>query len=724
MPDHDTGIAASRETLVDASRRGFLKSTASVSGGLFIAMYLPGCGKPDNARQGPASVVEANAWLRIGTDSSITVLCDRSEMGQGVYTALPTLIAEELGVDPDTVKIEFAPSSAAYVNSLLGAQVTGGSTSVRDAWDKLRMAGAEARQRLALAAADRWSVPASRCTVADGYVQFTTRRAAIGELVEAAAALPVPQNIQPVDPDNFRFIGKPHKRLDTAAKVDGSARFGIDVRLPDMLYAALAQSPQLGGSVASVDDAKARGMPGVRQVVQTSSGVAVIADSWWQVRQARDALAIKWHGGSAAKLSNASIYAGLRSAASGKGRSVRSDGDADAGLRSAARRVEAVYELPMLAHATLEPQNCTVEFRDGECHVHAPTQAQQLAQTAAAQASGLPLEKVFVHTTFLGGGFGRRLDVDFIPAAVECAKAAGKPVKLLWTREDDTTHDKYRPPARNTCTAGIDAKGNLTTFKLQLVAPSITSRWAPAVVKDIVDPFAIEAAQNFPYAAANVAVDYVRHEIGIDVGYWRSVSHALNCFTVESFMDEVAYVVGMDPYQFRRGLLNSQPRWQAVLDAAAGKAQWGRAAEGHHQGIALMSGYDTYLAQVIEVSMSGNKLVVHRVVTVIDCGRMVNPDIVRAQAEGSVIFGLTAALYDDVTIADGKVREQNFDSYRLMRINEVPQIEVYMLDSQEKPGGMGEPVVALVAPALCNAIYAASRKRLRSLPVVKQGIVV
>jgi len=704
------------------SRRGFLQSSVRVSAGLVIAMYLPGCGKPGNVAggSGPAKQVVANAWLRIGTDGTITVLCDRSEMGQGVHTALPTLIAEELGVAPESVTVQVAPTDAVYVNSLLGTQATGGSTSVRDAWEKLRMAGAEARARLVAVAAKEWGAPPASCSVADGYVTFTTRRKSFGELAEAAAALPKPENVQLLDKGEFKYIGKPQRRLDTAAKVDGSARFGIDMRLPGMLYAALAQSPELGGKVGSFDDAKAKGMPGVRHVVQTASGVAVIADSWWQAKQARDALSIKWQPGPNARLDNAAIYAGLKSAAaSGKGRVARDDGDADGGLKAASKRVESVYELPMLAHATMEPQNCTVEFKDGACHVHAPTQAQQFAQAAAMAAAGLPAEQVFVHTTFLGGGYGRRLDVDFIPAAVECAKAAGAPVKLLWTREDDTSHDKYRPPARNTCRAGLDAQGKLTAFKLQLVAPSITARWAPAAVKDSVDPFAIEAAHNFPYAQ-NVHIDYVRHEIGIDVGYWRSVSHALNCFTVESFVDEVAVEAGKDPYQFRREHLK-QARWQAVLDAVAQKARWGNAPEGRHQGIALMSGYDTYLAQVAEISVQGTQLKIHRIVCVVDCGQMVNPDIVRAQAEGGIVFGLTAALHGDIAIAGGKVREQNFNDYRLLRINEVPQIDVYLLDSDEKPGGMGEPTVALVAPAVCNAIYAATRKRLRALPIAKQG---
>ncbi len=708
------------------SRRSFLKTAATATGGLVIAVYLPACSKPEEAAKsaGPAKQVTANAWLRIGTDGSITMLCDRSEMGQGVYTALPTLIAEELGVAPSTVKVEFAPPGKEYVNALLGGQVTGGSTSVRDAWEKLRMAGAEARMRLVSAAAKEWGAPTQSCSVADGYVVFTSRRKSFGELAEAAAALPKPENVQLKGRNEFKYIGKPQKRLDTPAKVDGSAQFGIDVRLPGMLYAALAQPPELGASVKSFKAEAAQGMPGVRHVLQTSSGVAVIADSYWQAHQARDKLEITWAPGKNAKLTNASISAGLRSAAAGKGKEVRKEGDADSGLRSG-RRVEATYELPMLAHATLEPQNCTVEFRDDGCHVYAPTQVQQLVQATAAQVAGVPPEKVFVHTTFLGGGFGRRLEADFVPAAVECAKAANKPVKLLWTREDDMTHDQYRPPARNTLSGAFDDAGKLNAVKIHLVAPSITARWFPAAVANgAVDPFAVEAAHNFPYAVPNVYIDYLQHEIGIDVGYWRSVSHALNCFAVESFMDELAYAGQIDPYEFRRGMLDKQPRWQMVLDTAAKKAGWGRAPSGHHLGIALMSGYDTYIAQVADVSVEGNQLKINRIVCAIDCGQMVNPDIVHAQAEGSIVFGLGAALFNEINIANGRVKEQNFNDYRLLRLNETPKIEVYVVDSTEKPGGMGEPAVAVVAPAVCNAIFAATRKRIRALPIAKQGFTV
>lgn len=711
----------------EISRRGFIKSTAAAAGGLVIACYLPGCSKPDEAARnaGPPKLIKANAWLQIGTDGSITMLCDKSEMGQGVYTALPTLIAEEMGVQPSVINVEFAPPGADYVNTLLGAQVTGGSTSVREAWDKLRMAGAEARARLIAAAAKEWGAPAQSCSVVDGYVVFTSRRKSFGELAEAAAALPKPQNIQVIARNDFKYIGKTLPRSDTPAKVDGSAQFGIDMRLPGMLYAALAQPPELGGSVHSFNADKAKSMPGVREVLQTSSGVAVVADSWWQAKKACDALEIQWQAGPNAKLNNAAIYAGLKTASNGKGLEVRKQGDVDAGWKSSARRLEAVYELPMLAHATLEPQNCTVEFREDGCHVYVPTQVQQMTQGAAAQASGLPPEKVFVHTTFLGGGFGRRLDVDFVPAAVECAKAVNKPVKMLWTREDDTTHDKYRPPARNSMSGAFDASGKLDTVKIHLVAPSITSRWAPAAVpKGAVDPFAVEAAHNFPYDVPNLHVDYVQHEIGIDVGYWRSVSHALNCFTVECFMDELAAQAQLDPVEFRRSLLGKQARWLSVLDVATKKANWGRPPEGRHQGVALMSGYDTYMAQVAEISLQGEQLKVHRIVCAVDCGQMINPGIVQAQAEGSIVFGLTAALFGEINVVDGKVREQNFDTCRLLRLNETPSIEVHLMDSTEKPGGMGEPATALVAPAVCNAIYAATRKRLRKLPIVKQGFVV
>lgn len=710
------------------SRRDFLKNTALLSGGLTIAIHLPGCSKPEQASGLQAGEsAAANAWLHIGGDDSITFLCDRSEMGQGVYTALTTLVAEELGIEPSAIKVDFAPPGDAYVNSLLGAQVTGGSTSVRDAWEKLRMAGAEARERLLAAGADALRTKPNLCRIVNNGVATGSKVVTFGKIAAAAAALPKPQNVKLKPATEFKYIGKELSRLDSGAKVDGSAQFGIDMKLPGMLYASLAQSPVLGGTVKSVDDAKAKAMPGVRAVVQTASGVAVVADGFWQAKQARDALQITWDPGPNARLNNAAIYAGLKAAGEKSGLKVRHEGDADAALSSAVSRVNAVYELPMLAHATLEPQNCTVEFRDGECHVYAPTQVQQFAHAAAATAAGLPPEKVHVHTTFLGGGYGRRLETDYIGAAVEAAKAAGKPVKLIWTREDDTTHDYYRPPARDIAAGGFDGENRLSAFKLKLVGPSITSRWAPAVVANgALDPFAVEAAENFPYKVPNVHIEYVQHEIGINVGYWRSVSHALNCFVVESFIDELAHSMRLDPYKFRQDMLwnHKEPRWQTVLDIAARRAGWGSPPKGRFQGIALMSGYDTYMAQVAEVSVTGGKLQVHRIVCAVDCGQIVNRNIVHAQAEGGILFGLSAALYGEINIEGGQVKERNFDTVRSVRMSETPQIDIHIVESNDKPGGMGEPSVALVAPAVCNAIYAATGKRLRSLPIAKQGFTV
>jgi isoquinoline 1-oxidoreductase subunit beta len=702
-------------------RRDFLKSSACLSGGLIIALHLPGCGKPGRAGGEPKTVA-TNAWLRIGTDNTITLLCDRSEMGQGVYTALPTLIAEELGVDLAHIRVDFAPAGDEYRNDLLGTQITGASSSVRDAWLKLRKAGAQARTLLISVAAREWGIPPASCRVQDGFVVSPYgKRLSFGECAGAAARLPVPQEVKLTDPANFRLIGTSIKRLDTPLKVDGSARYGIDVRLPEMLYAALAQPPALGGKAASVDDSKARTMPGVKAVVQTSSGVAVVATSWWQALKARDALAIKWDDGANGALNDGVILRGLERA-TGTPQSARKDGDADAAIKSAARVVKSEYQLPLLAHATLEPQNCTADVRADSCDIYVPTQIQQFAQRAAASAAGLRPEQVRVHTTFLGGGFGRRLDVDFVPAAVEASKAVGKPVKLLWTREDDTTHDVYRPPAFDTAIGAFDKSGKLSAWKLHLVGPSITARIFPAVVEKAIDPFAIEAAANYPYDVPNVSVDYLRHEIGINVGYWRSVSHALNCFVAESFMDELAGSARQDPVAFRRALLAKQPRYLKALELAAQEAHYGFAAKGRSHGVAVMGGYDTYMAQVAEISLENGKVRVHRIVCAVDCGQVVNRNIVVAQVESSVIFGLSATLWGEINIQRGRVQQTNFDTYRVLRINEIPRIDVFLLDSSAPPGGIGEPATALVAPAVCNAVHAASGRRLRSLPLARHGL--
>jgi isoquinoline 1-oxidoreductase beta subunit len=702
----------------DASRRAFLKTTTTISGGLVIAMSLPGCGKKP-AASGETKYVSPNAWLRIGTDNSITFYCDKSEMGQGVYTALPMMLAEELGVSVAQITVEFAPPGDAYINNLLGGQVTGGSTSVRDGWGKLRRAGATARHMLVAAAAAEWGIDPRTCKVADGVIvspQYKKLR--FGEVAEAAAKLPEPKNVALKSADQFTVIGRPQKRKDTPAKVDGSAIYGIDVRLPGMLYAALAQSPALGGSVKTFSDEKARAMPGVVATVLTSSGVAVVADSWWRAKKARDALQIEWDAGANAALNDARIAQTLRKGAAGAGKVARNDGDVDTAIAGAARVVRAEYELPLLAHATLEPQNCTADVRADGADIYVPTQVQQIAQAAAAKAAGLDPAKVKVHTTFLGGGFGRRLETDFIPAAVEVSKAVKRPVKLVWTREDDMTHDAYRPPAFDQATAAFDAKGKLTAWKLHLTGPSITARMFPAVVEKMVDPFAVEAAANYPYDVPNVRVDFQQQEIGINVGYWRSVSHALNCFVAESFMDELAFAQHKGSDEFRRALLEKQPRFLKVLQMVTHESRFGYPPRGHAHGLALMEGYGTYMAQVAEISFeSSGKVKVHRVYCAADCGQQINPDTIVAQIESSILFGYSALMWGEINLQGGRVRQTNFDSYRVARMNEAPRVDAYLIDSTEAPGGIGEPATALVAPAVCNAIFSATGRRLRSLPL-------
>ncbi len=705
----------------DPGRRDFLKVSALAGGGLVLSISLPGCG-----RQKPAGAAVGgmpNAWLRIGGDNRITVLVDRSEMGQGVYTALPMLLAEELEVPLAAVAVEAAPPGAAYVNAMIGVQITGGSTSVRDAWQRLREAGATARVMLIQAAAAQWDVDPAECRVDAGQV-FNADGDALtyGELAEAASKLPVPKDVALKAPDRFALIGTRAKRTDTPGKVDGTAQFGLDVRLPGMLYASLVQCPELGGTVRSVDAAAAEAMPGVRRVLTTGNGVAVVADHYWQARQAREALRIEWGAGPNARLDSRQIAATLAKAAQpGSGIAVRSDGDAASAINGAARVLRATYKLPLLAHATLEPMNCTADVRADGCDLYAGTQWQDAAQATAAKAAGLAPAQVRVHTTLLGGGFGRRLEMDFIPAAVEASKAVGKPVQVIWTREDDMTHDTYRPPAHDLAAGALDKDGRLIAWQLHLVSPSVTARMFPGAVADpkVADPFAVEAAHNYPYDVPNVSVDYLRQEIGIDVGYWRSVSHALNCFVAESFMDELAHAAKKDPFEFRRELLGKQPRFRRVLEEAAAMAGWGQPPAGRHQGIALMEGYGTYLAQVAEVSVAGGTLKVHRVFCAVDCGQMVNPAIVESQIESGIVFGLTAALWGEITFDRGRVRETNFDRYRLLRLNEAPVIEVRLLESREAPGGVGEPSTSVVAPAVCNAVFAATGRRLRELPIGK-----
>src|SRR5271165_114639 len=709
----------------DFSRRDFLHATTTVGGGLILALTLPGragnsAAAPATARQ---SAVQLNAWLKISRDNSITVIVDRSEMGQGVYTALPMLLAEELYVDVGAIRIEAAPVGDAYISPGNGGQITGTSNSVQESWDKLRTAGATARTMLISAAAKRWRNDPGSCHAWDGTVRNAHGLVlTYGELADAAAKEPVPKDVKLKSKSNFQIIGKSRARVDTPGKVDGSAEFGLDVKLPGMLYAALVQSPVLGGKVKTLDSAVAETMPGVRKVFVTAGGVVVVAEHFWQALKARQALHITWDPGPNARLDNAAIRAMLmKTAAAGAGLTARADGDAAAALQSAKRRVSAAYYLPLLAHATMEPMNCTADVTAAGCDLYVGTQVQQIAQTTAAAAAGLPPAQVRVFTTLIGGGFGRRLDSDFIPAAVEASKALQKPVKVIWTREDDMTHDTYRPPAYEEVSGGLDAAGKLVAWSLHITSPSITARLFPPVKG--VDDSVIEAAVNNLYDVPNLAVSYSRQEIGIDVGYMRSVSHAPNCFVIESFMDELAAAAGIDPLDFRMRQLAKKPRQRRVLELVAERAGWGKPPLGRHQGIALMEGYTTHLAQVAEISIDGGELKVHKIACVVDCGQMVNPRIVESQIESGIVFGLSAALWGEVTIAGGKVLQTNFNNYRLLRNNELPQLDVHLVDSDETPGGIGEAAVPLVAPALCNAIYAATGKRLRELPIGTQKLV-
>jgi isoquinoline 1-oxidoreductase beta subunit len=712
----------------DPARRTFLRRSAYLGGGLVVAMVLPA------ARGGPrpaaASAAQLNAWLRIAADDSITILVDRSEMGQGVYTALPMLIAEELEVDLPRVRILAAPVGDAYVNVLNGGQVTGTSNSVPEAWDKLRKAGAQARLMLLAAAAQRWRVAPSECRAANGEILGPQgRRARYGELADAAAKLPAPKDVSLKDPKDFRLIGKPLPRLDTAAKVDGSAEFGLDVQLPGMLYAAIALSPVLGGKAAAVDSAAALALPGVRRVLPTPSGVVVVADHFWQAKKARDALSIVWDPGANKNLDNTAVWSLLDKAAEGPGASaMQSDdvaaalkgGDAAEALKKAARTFTAVYELPLLAHATMEPMNCTAAVSADRCDIYVGTQVQQMTQAAAAEAAGLKPERVNVYTTLLGGGFGRRLEVDFVPAAVAASKAVGAPVKLIWTREDDMGHDPYRPPAREAVAAGFDASGKLVAWSLHVTSPSITARFDPTNK----DPFdsVIEYVQNFPYAVPNFDLRYTRQEIGIDVGYLRSVSHAPNCFAVESSIDELASAQAKDPLAFRLELLTGKPRDTQVLQVLARRAAWGRPPAGRHQGLAFMAAYGGRIAQVAEISIDGGRLKIHKITCVIDCGQAVNPRIVESQLESGIVYGLSAALWGEITLEGGRVKQSNFNDYRVLRLHEMLELDVHIVPSDAAPGGLGETAVPPVAPALCNAIFAATGKRVRSLPLSRHQL--
>ncbi len=696
-------------------RRDFLQVTGTIGAGLIIGFRIPN-------RRGVAPFAP-NAWLRIGTDDSVLVIVDRSEMGQGVTTALPMLLAEELEADWTKIRFEFAPADKAYINQLFGMQGTGGSSSVRAAWKPLREAGARARSILIAAAAQTWGVEPASCRAEAGAVihAATSRRLTYGALAQRAAALPVPADVQLKDPKDWRLAGTPTKRLDTRFKVNGTAQFGIDVRVPGMLTAVVARSPVFGGKVGSFDATAAKAIPGVRHVVQISSGVAVVGDGYWPAKQGRDALKVSWDEGPVAQVSSASISSLFAQRATQDGAVARHDGDAATALAGAAQRVEAVYEMPFLAHATMEPMNCTAHVRADGVDIWAPTQFQTGAQMIGAQIGGTAAEKVAVHTTYLGGGFGRRFELDFIMEALETSKAAGAPVKVIWSREDDIQHAQYRPANYHQLRAGLDAAGQPVAWTHRIVAPSIMARMFPQTVKNGLDGEAVEGGVGLPYAVSNVHVDYQLTDTGIPVGFWRSVNNSFNAFAVEGFIDELAAAAKQDPYEYRRALLTTAPRHRGVLELAATKAGWGTPLPaGRARGIAVYKSFESYAAQVAEVSVSpAGDVRVHRVVCAIDCGMHVNPSTIEAQMQSGIVFGLTAALKGAITIENGRVTQSNFHDYQMLRIAEMPVVEVHIVPSNEAPGGVGEPGTPPIAPAVCNAIFAATGKRIRKLPIGK-----
>ncbi len=699
-----------------------------------------------------------NGWFKITPDNVVTVMAPRQEMGQGVYTALAMLVAEELDADWSKVKVESAPVDKMYANitmltdglpfddddksyaasvarrvgyslgDTLGVQATGGSTSVRDGWEPMRIAGASAREMLIAAAAQQWQVPASECTTRSGVVshQASSKQASYGELASAAALLAPPMQPKLKDPENYLLLGKSQRRLDIPEKVTGAAIFGIDIRVPDMVYAAIAQCPVFGGTLKSIDDAKIKSMPGVKRIVALPNSVAVIADSYWRAQTALAALPIIWDEGANGKLESAAIADQFKRAMeSDKAGAYRNEGDVAAELGRAAKVIEAHYQVPFLAHATMEPINCTARVANGGCEVWISNQAPSLVQWIAGKTAGVETDKVVVHTPYLGGGFGRRAEMDAVVQAVTLAKELnGAAVKLLWSREEDTQHDMYRPAALSKFRAALDGDGKPTAWWNRIVGPSVTlsfmERIVPWAASDMMqDKTNAEGSADMQYEIANLKVEHVLSRTPIPVGFWRSVGHSYNAFFKESFVDELAHAAGKDPFEFRKSLLRQHPRHSKVLSTAAEKAGWGTPLEkGRGRGIALHESFHTIVAQVAEVAVSPDgEIQVKRVVCAIDCGRTINPDTIVAQMEGGIIFGLSAALFGEITVKDGRVEQGNFPSYDMVRLAETPLIEVHIIDSDAVIGGVGEPGTPPIAPAVANAIFAATGKRIRQLPL-------
>jgi isoquinoline 1-oxidoreductase beta subunit len=703
-------------------RRSFLASVAAVGGALALGFDIP---LGPRAARASATAREITVWIVIEPDDTVIIRVAKSEMGQGIFTALPMLVAEELECDWSKVKAEFAPPHENRLrNRAWGNMSTGASRSISTSQNDLRRAGATAREMLIAAAAARWNVPGSECSAANSTITHrpSGRTVTFGGVATDAAAMTPPEKVGLKHPKDWKLIGTPQKRFDIRDKVMGKPIYAIDVRLPNMLYAAIIQCPVFKGTLKSADEAALAGLKGIRQVIKHADTVAVVADSWWRAKKAAESLPVSWNIGDNADVSSTAIreavHGGLSAADARVG---RSDGDVERALAQAVTRIEADYEVPFLAHATMEPQNCTAHVTADRVEIWTPTQDGETALAIAADAAGVPAGNVVVHKMMLGGGFGRRgIFQDFVRQAVLIAKEVGQPVKLVWTREEDIRHDFYRPVAAARMTGGLDADGTLVAWNIRTAGQSIIASISPRVMQFGVDRNFLQGLlEDMSYDVPNYRVDYAMRNTHVPVGVWRGVNHSQNAFFKESFIDELAHAAGADPYLFRRKLLAKKPRQLVVLDAAATKAEWNSALPpGMFRGIAIHDSQNSICAQVVEASIAGDgKVCVHRVVSAIDAGHVVNPLSVEMQTESAVVYGLTAALYGEITIRHGQVEQSNFDDYPMLRLADMPRVETVIVESDGFWGGVGETPVPPLAPALCNAIFSGTGKRIRSLPL-------
>ena len=711
------------------NRRDFLKTSGTVSGGLLISFFVPTSAKRFVGKHATADLFP-NAYLNIAPDNTIKIILAHVEMGQGVWTTLPMLMAEELDCDWNKVTVEHAPPGKPYIHTVFGIQITGGSSSTWSEFDRYRNAGATARMMLIDAAAKKFNVTAADCRTEKGFVIAGDKRASYGDLAEAAATLPAPApgSVKLKDKKDWQLIGKATKRLDTKAKSNGEAQFGIDVHFPDMLIAVVAHAPVFGGTVKSFDATAAKAIKGVKQVVQMATGVAVIADHFWAAKQGRDALKIDWNNGPGENITTNTQFAEYRKLAATKGLTAAKAGDTAGSMSKAAKKINAEYIFPYLAHAPMEPLNCTVKISDNKCEIWTGTQMPGFDQGTAAKILGVSPEQVIVNTLFLGGGFGRRATPtsDFVAEAVHVAKASGKFIKLVWSREDDIRGGYYRPAFLHSVNIGIGADGLPAAWQHRIVGQSIVAGTPfEGLIKDGVDGTSVEGVSDSPYfeSVANHNVELHSPKLQVPVLWWRSVGHTHTAFVMETLIDELAVAAGKDPVAYRRNLLKSK-RHLAALELAVEKSGWNNPLPaGQFRGFAVHESFGSYVAQVAEISITNGRLRVHKVTCAIDCGLAVNPEGVRAQMESGIIFGLTAVLYGEITLEKGRVKQRNFHDYKMLRMNETPVIEVHIVDSNEKMGGAGEPGVPPLAPAVVNAIFAATGKRIRRLPVQPADLV-